>query len=88
MHLRKMAFGFGVITGAALTISIPYFMMKAKEMKSCDDDQENHESIDVKKIKDEIKQEFSKISDDVDDSVNTVMKKMEKSLSSKKKKKK
>lgn len=88
MHLRKMAFGFGVITGAALTISLPYFMMKVKEMKSVDDDQENHGSINVKKIKEDIKNEFSKMGDDVNESVNTVVKKMEKSLSSKKKKKK
>ncbi|MCH5180936.1 MAG: hypothetical protein J1F32_06960 [Erysipelotrichales bacterium] len=88
MHLRKMAFGFGVITGAALTISVPYFMMKVKEMKSVDDDQENHGSINVKKIKDDIKEEFSDLGDDVNDAVNKVVHKMEKSLSSKKKKKK
>lgn len=88
MHLRKMAFGFGVITGAALTISLPYFVMKAKELKSCDDDQEKHEGMNVEKIKDEMKHEFAKMSEDVNETVDSVMQDMKKTLSSKKKKKK
>ena len=63
MHFRTMAFGFGLITGAALTISLPYFVSKAKEMCR-NDDRENHESNNVKKVTDDIKQEFSKLSSD------------------------
>lgn len=85
MHLHKMMFGFGVITGAAITISLPYVISKVKEMKLCDDDQEKHESTNIKKMKDDIKQEFSKMSQDVNENVSSVMKKMEKSLSKKKK---
>lgn len=85
MHLHKMMFGFGVITGAAITISLPYVISKVKEMKLCDDDQEKHESTNIKTMKDDIKQEFSKMSQDVNENVSSVMKKMEKSLSKKKK---
>lgn len=85
MHLHKMMFGFGVITGAAITISLPYVVSKVKEMKQCDDDQEKHGSTNFKKMKDDIKQEFSKLSQDVNENVSSVMEKMEKSLSKKKK---
>ncbi len=87
MHFRTMAFGFGLITGAALTISLPYFVSKAKEMCR-NDDRENHESNNVKKVTDDIKQEFSKLSSDVNEDVDEFMKKMEKDIKSKKKKKK
>lgn len=87
MYLRKMAFGFGLITGAALTISLPYFACKMKEM-TCNDDQENHESKTVKKLKEDIKNEFSNISDEFNENVSQFMNKMEKKISSKKQKKK
>lgn len=86
MHFRKMAFGFGVITGAAITISLPYFLMKMKEMKSCDDDQENHESMNVEKMKKDIKTEFAKVCEDVNENVTSLMQKMEKKLKKKSKK--
>ncbi len=84
MYLRKMAFGFGLITGAALTITFPYFLTKMKEMCSSKD-QENHESCNVKKLEKGIKEEFSKLSDDVNENVSKFMTKMENKMKSKKK---
>ena len=81
-----MAYGFGLITGAALTITLPYIVMKIKEME-CSKDQENHESSEASKVKDEIVQEFSKLSDDVNENVSQFMTKMENKISKKKKKK-
>ena len=49
-------------------------------MKSCDDDQENHESMNVEKMKKDIKTEFAKVCEDVNENVTSLMQKMEKNL--------
>lgn len=63
MHIKKMTFGFGVITGAAAAL-FPLFLCRCRMNKTADD-QENHESTEVSQkqdFKDKVMGDASKIS--------------------------